>query len=133
LKVLGITVKKAFAKSYQVLDEFEGETNVMTITAKDFLDNLRNLGITQLSELEIACLMRVLSKPEIDHSIVLNELNLVLENFGIIIHEEDKEVIQEEAEKKKQKLNKKKLIKNFIHSAEGDDLYHTLCQVLNKL
>lgn len=38
----------------------------------------------QLSELEYACLMRVLSKPEINHSIVLSELNLVLENFGIV-------------------------------------------------
>ncbi len=36
-----------------------------------------------LGELEIACLMRVLSKPEIEHCIVINELALVLENFGI--------------------------------------------------
>lgn len=27
--------------------------------------------------------MRVLSKPDINHGVVLNELNLVLENFGI--------------------------------------------------
>ncbi len=27
--------------------------------------------------------MRVLSKPDIDHAILLKELNLVLENFGI--------------------------------------------------
>jgi hypothetical protein len=41
------------------------------------------LGIAELSELEVACLMRVLSKPEIDHAILLSELILVLENFGI--------------------------------------------------
>ena len=55
------------------------------VQASDFLDALRNppLNIAELSELEVACLMRVLSKPEIDHAILLNELNLVLENFGI--------------------------------------------------
>jgi hypothetical protein len=69
-----------------VIDEFEGETNVVIIQAHDFLEALRSepLGIGELKELEVACLMRVLSKPEIDHAILLNELNLVLENFGII-------------------------------------------------
>lgn len=59
----------------------------------------------------MACLMRVLSKPEIDHAILLNELNLVLENFGIsrqVEAEIDTEAIKEEAEKKKQKQTKKK-------------------------
>jgi hypothetical protein len=52
--------------------------------AEDFLDDLRKvLQPDQISELEIACLMRVLSKPEIEHCIVVSELQLVLENFGI--------------------------------------------------
>lgn len=42
------------------------------------------MGGDELSELEIACLMRVLSKPEIDHCIVVTELQLVMENFGIV-------------------------------------------------
>jgi len=85
LKSLNISVKKSFGKRCQVIDEFEGETNVVVVQAADFLEALRNdpLNIAELSELEVACLMRVLSKPEIDHAILLNELNLVLENFGI--------------------------------------------------
>ena len=52
-----------------------------------------------LGELEIACLMRVLSKPEIEHCIVINELALVLENFGILSEEmKDPENLKEEAE-----------------------------------
>jgi len=48
--------------------------NVEIIEARDFLESMRLLGIDHLSELEVACLMRVLSKPEINHSIVLAEL-----------------------------------------------------------
>ena len=64
------------------------------------------MNIAELSELEVACLMRVLSKPEIDHAILLNELILVLENFGIPKESNDKlstENLTEEAEKKKAK------------------------------
>jgi hypothetical protein len=68
-----------------------------------------------LGELEIACLMRVLSKPEIEHCIVVNELALVLENFGIKSDEmRDPENLQEEVEQKKQKITKKKQIKTAI-------------------
>jgi hypothetical protein len=43
--------------------------------------------------------MRVLSKPEIEHCIVINELALVLENFGIQSQElNDTSELKEEAE-----------------------------------
>ena len=64
------------------------------------------MNIAELSELEVACLMRVLSKPELDHAILLNELILVLENFGIPKESNDRlstENLTEEAEKKKAK------------------------------
>ena len=55
------------------------------VQAGDFLEVLKTIiGGEGLSDLEIACLMRVLSKPEIDHCIVVSELQLVLENFGIL-------------------------------------------------
>ncbi len=62
-----------FGKKCQIIDEFEGEANCVIVQASDFLDALKNppLSISQLSELEVACLMRVLSKPEIDHAILL--------------------------------------------------------------
>lgn len=101
-------MKKAFGKDCTVIDEFEGEYNVIVVQAQDFLSALRTppLSIAELSELEVACLMRVLSKPEIDHAILLNELNLVLENFGITRQEGgadsiDPDQVKEEAEKKK--------------------------------
>ena len=67
-------------------EPFEGgEPGQLVIPAGAFLEALKMepLNIANLSELEVACLMRVLSKPEIDHAILLKELNLVLENFGI--------------------------------------------------
>ena len=80
--------------------------------------------------------MRVLSKPEIDHAILLNELNLVLENFGIQRMEEgENEALQEEAEKKRQKQTKRRQIKTFVHensSAEGQEVYVVLRAMLER-
>lgn len=42
-----------------------------------------------LTELEAACLLRVLTKPELDNAIILNELILIMENFGVIEDGED--------------------------------------------
>jgi hypothetical protein len=33
--------------------------------------------------MEAACLMKVLAKPELDNSVILNEFILIMENFGI--------------------------------------------------
>ena len=41
LKALNLTVKQAFANNYQIIDEFEGDRNVMIISAQDFLETLR--------------------------------------------------------------------------------------------
>lgn len=49
----------------------------------NFLDCLREIGIQELSELEVACLFKVLSKPEMEHKIMLHELMIVMENFGV--------------------------------------------------
>jgi hypothetical protein len=49
----------------------------------------------------------------------------VLENFGINDGQE-KDISREEVEKKKQKINRKKQIKAFIGSDEGNDLYSKL-------
>jgi hypothetical protein len=42
-----------------------------------------DLRIKDLTDLEAACLMRVLAKPELDNAIILNEFALILENFGV--------------------------------------------------
>jgi len=66
------------------VEEFEDEKDVEIVEADDFISVLeQQLGITDLPQLEIACLMRVLSKPELNHSIVLGEIEMVMNNFGI--------------------------------------------------
>ena len=42
-----------------------------------------------MAEFEIACLMRVISKPELDSAIILNEFVMIMENFGVIDQEDD--------------------------------------------
>ena len=37
-----------------------------------------------LSEMEAACLLRVLAKPELENAIILNEFVMIMENFGVI-------------------------------------------------
>ena len=48
-----------------------------------FLEGIRDLGITELLEIEVACLMRVLAKPNLENAILLQELIVIMENFGI--------------------------------------------------
>lgn len=48
-----------------------------------FLEGIKDLGVTDLEEVEIACLMRVLTKPNLESAILLKELIVIMENFGI--------------------------------------------------
>ena len=41
------------------------------------------LGISDFQEIENACLMRVLAKPELGNQVILNEFALIMENFGV--------------------------------------------------
>lgn len=43
----------------------------------------------ELSEMEAACLLRVLAKPELDNAIILNEFIMIMENFGVVDAYED--------------------------------------------
>lgn len=54
-----------------------------------FLEGIKELGMDDLSEMEAACLLRVLTKPELDSAIILNELILIMENFGVVDNYED--------------------------------------------
>ena len=71
--------------------------------------------------MEAACLMRVLSKPELDNAIILNELVLIMENFGVMDQMDEDDVddyipdteteveksVQEENEEEKTKKDPK--------------------------
>lgn len=54
-----------------------------------FLEGIKELGLDDLSEMEAACLLRVLTKPELDSAIILNELILIMENFGVVDNYEE--------------------------------------------
>ena len=48
-----------------------------------FLEGIKELGVIDLEEVEVACLMRVLTKPNLDNAILVKELVQIMENFGI--------------------------------------------------
>jgi hypothetical protein len=54
-----------------------------------FLEGIKELGIMDLEEVEVACLMRVLTKPNLENAILLKELIVIMENFGILEDEEE--------------------------------------------
>jgi hypothetical protein len=55
------------------------------VSAENFLECLSDvLGISTLQEIEVACLMRVISKPEIGHAILLDEIMQIMDSFGIV-------------------------------------------------
>jgi hypothetical protein len=56
-----------------------------------FLEGIKELGVTDLEEVEVACLMRVLTKPNLENAILVKELIVIMENFGIYDDEDDGE------------------------------------------
>lgn len=58
------------------------------------LEGIKALGIEDLSEKEVAYLMRVLNKPELDGAIVMPEFLQIMENLGL--YEQDEDQYQEE-------------------------------------
>jgi len=62
--------------------ELNGEV-VKAISAENFIESFKTLGIASLAELEIEWLLRVLVKPEINDMILFNDLVMILENFGV--------------------------------------------------
>jgi hypothetical protein len=86
--------------SSQVVEAEDGkEYEIVLIPPMGFLEGLKTLGLT-LSEIEIKCLMVILMKPELDNAILVQDLCMVMENFGI---EEDMDGLTEgEGEKEKQ-------------------------------
>ena len=92
LKNLNKSVRECFEGVSQIVDfEYEGEQNVEIIPAEEFLQIIKELGIADLGDLEIACLMRVLSKPELNHAVTMYELQMVMANFGIEVDPNDEE------------------------------------------
>lgn len=60
-----------------------------------FLEGVKEAGMSELSEMEAACLLRVLAKPELENAIILNEFIMIMENFGVMDNYEDDDDIDD--------------------------------------
>jgi hypothetical protein len=76
------TVKQVFLK-YSIPEKFKDGSVLELLTPRAFLEGVRDTGFDDVTEMEAACLMKVLAKPELENAIILNEFVLIMENFGI--------------------------------------------------
>lgn len=77
----GVSVRQAF-QPFIIREEFEGEY-LELLSPIGFLEGVKELGLTDLEEVEVACLMRVLTKADLENAILLRELIVIMDNFGI--------------------------------------------------
>lgn len=77
----GCNVRTAFA-NFIIKENIEG-TALELLSPIGFLEGIKEIGIMDLEEVEVACLMRVLTKPNLENAILLKELIVIMENFGI--------------------------------------------------
>lgn len=76
-----LTIRQLF-KGDIIEEEIEGE-KIELLFPTSFLDGIQRLGITEFSDLENAWLMNVLAKPQLENTILLDELIDIMENLGI--------------------------------------------------
>jgi len=149
LHIIQKTVRAVFLR-YSQPENFKDGSVLELMSPRGFLEGIKDLGFDDITELEAACLMKVLAKPELENAIILNEFVLIMENFGIppIVEEDeaendyaptddeeekDKEAAEkkgeedaekakeEEAEKKEEELNKtEKTVKERDVTSDGD-------------
>ena len=62
--------------------EIDGDVYEL-ITSENMIEAIKGLGIEDLTELEITCLLKVLSKTELDGAILVMEFLQIMENFGL--------------------------------------------------
>ena len=84
------SIRGIFTK-YSVPEMFPDNTVLELLSPGGFLEGIKEAGIEDLQDFEVACLMRVLSKPELDNAVILNEFVMIMENFGVPDTMEDEE------------------------------------------
>jgi len=149
LHIIQKTVRAVFLR-YSQPENFKDGSVLELMSPRGFLEGIKDLGFDDITELEAACLMKVLAKPELENAIILNEFVLIMENFGIppIVEEdeaendyaatddeeekdkedaaekkgeEDAEKEKDETEKKEEELNKtEKTVKEKDLTSEGE-------------
>lgn len=108
------TVRQAFLK-YSQPELFKDGSVLELLSPRGFLEGVRDIGFDDVTELEAACLMKVLAKPELENSVILNEFMIIMENFGIPVISEEEEYendyipdIQSAKEEKKDTIDSSK-------------------------
>jgi hypothetical protein len=81
----GWSVAKTFDldELIQTLPEYNGFANVHVIPIDTFFNRVFQLGISNITQLEAACIGHLLGKPDLDFLIVLSELREILEGLGV--------------------------------------------------
>lgn len=77
----GKSLRQIF-QQYLITEVIE-DTKIELLSPLNFLDGLKSLPDNHFSELEIACLMNVLAKPQLDNAILFEEIQQIMANFGI--------------------------------------------------
>ena len=92
LHIIQKTVRAVFLR-YSQPENFKDGSVLELMSPRGFLEGIKDLGFDDITELEAACLMKVLAKPELENAIILNEFVLIMENFGIppIVEEDEAE------------------------------------------
>ena len=79
-------------------EEVEHEDSTLEVVAEDiFFQKLESIGLTDLDDTQKQSLIKVLSKPNITGKVLVRDLTIILENFGI----KDQEDTETKREKKK--------------------------------
>ena len=93
-------MRQAFAP-FLLREELEDGEALELLSPVGFLEGVKALGVTDLEEVEVACLMRVLTKADLENAILLRELVVIMDNFGIKAEEEAEEPTEAKKTKKK--------------------------------
>lgn len=82
----GWTVRDVFGQPPELLKTIKDKNKkeIQVISPQHFLGRVYQTGIESLSELQIACLIRVIGKPELNDVVKYTELEMLLENFGVL-------------------------------------------------
>lgn len=66
-----------------VIPEYDKDENVVAISAQNFLGRMYQIGFQEITQLQVACMMRVLGKFELENAILFADLVALLENYGV--------------------------------------------------
>ena len=65
--------------------EYDENTKLPVISPEIFIEGLKALEVENISELELACLMQVLVKPQLNNGILIEELESIIKNAPQIL------------------------------------------------